>query len=126
MFESRSADAGTTWLVTRHPGAIEWAHRHGVRFDRHAPHLDVTAIRSGDTVIGSLPIHLAAAVCQRGARYFNLSLDLPYGMRGKDLAADALQTCNARIEEYCVLRVDSEGGRGECKFATRDATRTEE
>ena len=72
----------TTWFVTRHPGAIEWAARQGLRIDRHVAHLDPASIAPGDTVIGILPVNLAARVCERGARYFNLSLELPAEARG--------------------------------------------
>lgn len=92
----------TTWFITRHPGALEWAAQQGLQIDRHVVHLDPTEIQPGDTVIGSLPVHLAAEVCQRGARYFNLSLDLPASARGRELSADALQAFNARLEAYNV------------------------
>lgn len=92
----------TTFFVTRHPGAIEWAGQHDINFDQHLTHLDPARISAGDTVIGSLPIHLAAEVCARGARYFNLSIDLPAGLRGQELDAATLDQCTARLEEYRV------------------------
>lgn len=92
----------TTLFITRHPGAIEWAARQGFPIDRQLDHLDPADIRPGDTVIGTLPIHLAAQVCARGARFFNLSLDLPAEARGKDLSADDLECYGARLEEYTV------------------------
>ena len=58
--------------------------------DRHCVHLDPAQIEAGDTVIGSLPVHLAAAVCERGARYLNLSLDLPAHARGRELSPEEL------------------------------------
>ena len=90
----------TTWFITRHPGACDWAERENLTIDRYCAHLDPADIAAGDTVIGSLPVHLAAAVCQRGARYFNLSLDLPASARGKELSAEELDTFRARLEEY--------------------------
>jgi CRISPR-associated protein Csx16 len=66
----------TTFLVTRHPGALEWIKRQRIPFDRHETHLDIEAIQAGDTVIGSLPVNLAAEVCARGAIYRHLSLQL--------------------------------------------------
>lgn len=87
-----------TWFVSRHPGAIEWAAEQGLRVDRHVSHLDAAQIQPGDTVIGTLPVHLAAAVCQQGARYVNLSLDLPAHWRGRELSADELRQCNPRLE----------------------------
>lgn len=88
----------TTWFISRHPGAIAWAAQQGLRIDQHTSHLDTTHIQRGDTVIGTLPVHLAAAVCSQGGRYFNLSLDLPAHWRGRELSAQELHACNARLE----------------------------
>lgn len=90
----------TTWFVSRHPGALEWAARQGLQIDRFATHLDPAEVQGGDTVIGSLPVHLAAVVCQRGGRYLNLSVTLPAELRGKELSADKLDQLGARLEQY--------------------------
>lgn len=95
----------TTWFVTRHSGAVEWAARHGVKVDRQVAHLDPQTIAPGDTVVGVLPVNLAARVCERGARFFNLSLDLPAEARGRELTADELQSYGARLEPYHVERL---------------------
>jgi CRISPR-associated protein Csx16 len=95
----------TTVFVTRHPGALDWARAQGIAFDMHVLHLDPAKIGAGDTVIGSLPVHLAAEVCARGARYLNLSLDLPANLRGRELDAATLAGLNARLEEYVVRRI---------------------
>lgn len=94
----------TTWFVSRHPGAREWAHRQSIPLDRQITHLDIQEIRPGDTVIGSLPVHLAAQVCARGARYLHLVLDLPPELRGRELDAEQMQQCGARIAAYHVAR----------------------
>ncbi|WP_110620035.1 CRISPR-associated protein Csx16 [Thioalkalivibrio sp. ALE21] len=95
----------TTYLVTRHPGAVEWAERRGMPIDRCIPHLNPSILQPGDCVLGTLPIHLAARVCARGARYLHLSLDIPPELRGQELDADTLDTCNARLEEYRVTHI---------------------
>jgi len=92
----------TTWFITRHPGARQWAHEQGLDIDRYASHLDPAQVAAGDTVIGSLPVHLAAAVCERGARYVNLSLDLPAHARGRELSVEELSAFNARLEAFTV------------------------
>lgn len=94
----------TTWFITRHPGAREWAQSVGLLIDRHCAHLDPAEVQAGDTVIGTLPVHLAATVCQRGARYLHLSLDVPEHARGHELDADGLRACNPRLEAYAVDR----------------------
>lgn len=96
------ATDGTTWFVSRHPGAVEWARRRGITVDRLVAHLDVGEVRPGDTVIGTLPVNLAAEVCARGARYVNLSLDLPQEARGRELSAEELERYGARLEPFRV------------------------
>ena len=96
----------TTWFVTRHPGAVEWAARRGLHIDRHIAHLDPVDIAPGDTVIGILPVNLAARVCARGARYLNLSLDLPAEARGRELSADEIEAYGARLEAYEVSAIE--------------------
>lgn len=92
----------TVWFVSRHPGAVDWAARQGLSVDRWAPHLDLAEVAAGDTVAGTLPIHLAAQVCACGARYLHLSLDLPATWRGRELTADELAQAGARLEAYDV------------------------
>ncbi len=93
----------TTWFVSRHPGANAWAQAQGLHIDRYVLHLDTTQIQPGDTVIGTLPVHLAAAVCSQGARFLNISLDLPAHWRGRELSAVELRQCKARLEEFHVV-----------------------
>lgn len=94
----------TTWFITRHPGALAWAIRQGLHIDRHVSHLDPAEITAGDTVIGTLPVNLAADLCAAGARFFNLSLQLPPEARGRELSAAELEQYGAKIEEFTVDR----------------------
>jgi CRISPR-associated protein Csx16 len=95
----------TNYFVSRHPGAVDWSRRH--RIDAKAvTHLDVAQIFAGDTVIGTLPIHLAASVCAKGARYLHLTMDLPEEARGRALDADEMDAFGARIEEFYVRKID--------------------
>ena len=98
----------TTWFVSRHPGALEWAARQVLQIDRFATHLDPAEVRGGDTVIGNLPVNLAAVVCRRGGRYLNLSVTLPAELRGKELSADQLDKLGARLEELRVMNKTDE------------------
>jgi len=95
-----TAAPGRAFFVTRHPGAAEWASRQGIPIDRVVDHLDLADVRPGDMVIGTLPVHLAAEVCARCARYFHLTVDLPSERRGVELTADELTQLGARLVEY--------------------------
>jgi CRISPR-associated protein Csx16 len=92
----------TTFFISRHPGAVEWAARQGVHIDRVLPHLDSDLVQAGDTVAGTLPLPLAADVCARGARYLHLAVSLPLALRGQELSADQLSALGAQLSEYKV------------------------
>jgi CRISPR-associated protein Csx16 len=94
----------TFWFVTRHPGAVDWAARHGLKA-RLIEHLDPDTISPGDTVAGSLPVHLAGQVCDRGGRYLHLELHVPPDLRGAALDADTMERLGARLTEFRVSRV---------------------
>ncbi len=95
----------TTYLVSRHRGAWAWAAEEGIPIDRVVEHLDPSAIQPGDCVVGTLPINLAAAVCERGGRYFHLALNLTRESRGRELTPERMRTYGASIEEYRVVRI---------------------
>lgn len=95
----------TTFFVSRHLGATAWALEQGLAVDRPVAHLDPAEVQPGDTVIGTLPVNLAAAVCANGARYLHLTLDLPPDWRGRELSAAQMAACGARLEEFRVEKV---------------------
>lgn len=90
----------STFFISRHPGAIEWATRQHLSVDRFVAHLDQAQVQAGDTVIGSLPVNLAAQVCAAGAAYWHLSVALPAELRGRELSADELEQMGARVESF--------------------------
>lgn len=92
----------TTFFVARHPGALAWAKRQGLKIDRYVIHLDSAEVSPGDTVAGSLPVHLVADICARGVRYLHLALDTPEHARGRELTADELELFDARLEPFVV------------------------
>lgn len=99
----------TIFFVSRHPGAREWARELGVIVDRWVDHLELNEIQPGDSVLGTLPVHLAAAVCERGAAYWHLSLDLPVALRGRELTDEELCLHRARLEAFDVRRLNAKG-----------------
>ncbi|MEZ5631518.1 MAG: CRISPR-associated protein Csx16 [Burkholderiaceae bacterium] len=90
----------TTWFVSRHAGALHWMQQHGPAFDRHVAHLSPADVQPGDTVIGTLPVHLAAQVCERGATYRHLTLELPAHARGHELSAQELAQLGATLQQF--------------------------
>lgn len=92
----------TVLFISRHPGAVEWAERQGLNIGRRVVHLDPGEVSSGDIVAGTLPVHLAAEVCARGARYLHLALDLSKHARGCEFTTDELERLGARLEPFLV------------------------
>lgn len=95
----------TTWFVSRHSGATEWAEQQGLIVDRQVSHLETSQVSAGDIVIGSLPVNLVAEINQNGARYLHLVLPLPEYLRGKEISAEIMKQQGARLEEFQVRRI---------------------
>lgn len=97
------------WFVSRHAGAISWMKKQGIKVDRWVAHLDTGEVTAGDIVIGTLPVHLAAAVCARGARFFFLELHLRAEQRGRELDEADMLSARSLIREYFVHFSPDEG-----------------
>ena len=93
----------STWFVSRHPGAQQWAEQQGIRVDALITHLDTSTVQPGDRVIGSLPVNLVAEVCERGGRYLHLTLNLPPELRGQELSANDMRRLGASLREFKVI-----------------------
>ncbi len=92
----------TVWFVSRHPGALEWARAQALVVDRWVPHLEPQDVQPGDVVAGTLPVHMAAVICAKGARYLHLSLSLPPAWRGRELSKTELEQAGARLDEFSI------------------------
>ena len=90
--------------VDRHAGAVAWCESTGVHFDEYRPHFDGLVVGPGDTVVGTLPVNLAADVCSHRARYIHLTMDIPLELRGRELSEDEMNRCGARLEPYTATR----------------------
>jgi CRISPR-associated protein Csx16 len=94
----------TTYFITRHEGAKMWAEEEGFKIDVLMHHFDPKKIQLGDRVLGTLPVNLVADVCQRGGVYYHLILNMPSELRGKELSAQDMRDCDARLEPYLVAK----------------------
>lgn len=88
------------YLITRHPGAVEWAKANGLVVDQTIAHIDSRTINRGDKVYGLLPVHLAARVCALGAEYWHLCMDIPEHKRGQELSLEEMCQFNAHFEQF--------------------------
>jgi CRISPR-associated protein Csx16 len=85
-----------TLIVAANPATAEWLRQRGFA-GRVVAHLTLWDIRAGQTVIGNLPAHLVAEVCEKGARYLHLALDVPPEQRGKVLDVEGMDRAGARL-----------------------------
>lgn len=94
------------YFVTRHRGAVTWAARNGLRARKvETSNFDPAVLQPGDVVMGILPMHLVAEVNRRGGHYWNLTMDVPPEWRGRELTAEEMTACHARLEEFRVLQL---------------------
>lgn len=97
----------TTYFITRHTGALDWAKANGIAFDVHLTHLsDFDQLHADDVIIGTLPINIVYELNQLGVRYVHLSLQIPSHLRGVELSADELNLCQATLQEFLVTMPD--------------------
>jgi len=92
------------WLVCRHQGTREWAATQGVVATDVVAHLDVELVHPGDVVVGTLPVHIAASLRERGAQYVHLRIDTPPESRGRELSSQEMTALHARLEVFEVTR----------------------
>jgi CRISPR-associated protein Csx16 len=97
----------TTWFISRHAGAKKWIEEEsGFKIDKKEVHFNPSVVQKNDKVVGSLPIHLVAEVCAKGAKYYHLTLELKRGERGKELTIDEMREANARLEPYFIEKIE--------------------
>ena len=94
------------YLITRHPGAIEWARRRAIvaGIIRHLDDAAISRLEPGDEVIGRLPVHIVAALTDHGVRYLHIEYSTPELRRGDDLSADEMERYGARLVAYRAAR----------------------
>lgn len=90
------------WFISRHPGAIAWARSQNLGITHWCSHLRIDDISAGDVVIGTLPVHLAAQVCQRKAKFVALSINVTEEQRGKEITLDQMGILDCELQEFIV------------------------
>ena len=92
----------SVWFVSRHQGAIEWIQKQNVKIDQFVTHLDAKKVQNNDIVIGTLPIHLAAEICAKGAKFYFLTVNVTKEQRGKELTYQQLMEQNCSIQPFYI------------------------
>lgn len=92
----------STYVVTRHKGALDWLNQQTITIDDHLIHLDPNQLQRGDTVIGNLPVPMVAELTERGIHYWHLSFEVPFELRGVELSAEQLNQLGICLKCYQV------------------------
>lgn len=103
------------YVVSRHPGAIEWVRQTVVALNPQLPdhrihivqHLEDLSVAPGDWVCGVMPMCWAARLCEQGAVVALLEMPLPAHLRGVELSAQDMQTYGARLVRYQVQKLEA-------------------
>lgn len=103
---NKHTPSAKVWMVSRHPGAIEWVKAEGVSVDHFVSHLTSDNYpKPMDIVIGSLPIHLVAELNANNIRFFHLQVNIPSELRGQELSAEQLKALGGTLHEYQAQRI---------------------
>ncbi len=93
---NRNDEEKKTWIISRHPGAIEWIRSHGIDGEV-IEHFDGSAI-PGNTYVGILPVNLIAKVLDNEAKFVLLVMpNLPAEARGKELTSTMMDEFGAKL-----------------------------
>lgn len=98
------------WLITRHPGAVQWFADKRYVFDQVVRHIEVEKIAPGDAVYGTLPVPLVASLCARDIEYWHLNIPMNATDRGRELSAQDLRRLGATIERFRCTRYSDDNG----------------
>lgn len=88
------------WFVSRHQGAIDWMKTQPIEVDHWVSHLDVECIQTQDVVIGTLPLHMVAQICEKGAQFYCLSIHIQETQRGQELTATQLDQYACTLQPF--------------------------
>jgi CRISPR-associated protein Csx16 len=101
-----------TLLVSRHAAAQRWllieAEKRGWKNVVKMPHCKPEQVKSGDRVVGTLPIQLAAEICARNAEYWHLEIVVEEIDRGRELDFNELVKRGPLIQRYRIEQWEDE------------------
>ena len=101
------------YFINRHPGSIAWAKKQALPIDCFLEHMeDINIFEAGDTVIGSLPVHIIAELNNNGVRFLHFQLDLPKHQRGIELSAEDIDALDVQLREFMVCSLEPVTYRG--------------
>lgn len=92
-------------IVTKHPAALEFLKRMGINDAAIYRHIDASLVNEDTTIIGNIPLHLAAKVKDVIAIEFH---SLPNNRRNDELTFAEMIQFGAHLKRYKVRRLSME------------------
>jgi len=119
----------TVYFVSQHERIQRWARIMNAkggklphRIDQAVENIDPEHLQPGDVVMGTLPMHVAAALESRGIAFWALDLHVPPQDRRKELSATELAKLGATLTRYRVSKDGQHAVKAE-RQRTADAPR---
>ena len=92
------------YLVSRHPGALQWLLDLGIEPTAVITHWqDDYKFTPNSCVIGNLPLDLIASLSGNNIRYLHINVTIPKRLRGHELTANELRKLGAHLQEFTVF-----------------------
>ncbi|MCU4677172.1 CRISPR-associated protein Csx16 [Catenovulum sp. 2E275] len=85
--------------VMPYAGARKWLYKQVSGIDEFVDELKLDKVLPGDKIYGVLPVNLAAAICEKGAEYFHLSVDKPELLSAE---YDVFRQANPKLEAFFI------------------------
>lgn len=96
-----------TLFVSRNVGAQDWAQKNGFSTAEVVESFSPDMVSAGDTIVGTLPLPLAAAIHSKGASFIALTMKpVPAELRGTPLSAEQMDELGAATQPMMVEVVD--------------------
>lgn len=89
-------------IVTRHAGLIEYLRRNNITGDV-TPHLNLDEVSSNITQVwGVIPLPLIAKLNEKGIDVYNVNLNMPLELRGKELTLEQMDQVDVAVNKVTV------------------------
>lgn len=67
--------------------------------------MDLAQVNVDDVVAGTLPVHLAAEVCEKGAKFYFLQIPQQFATRGSEYSAAEMTAAGASLVRFEVKKI---------------------
>lgn len=94
-------------FITRHKGAQEWLKLQNIDAEliEHFTTATLLTIKAGDKVMGILPVDIIAQICNQGAQFHHLQMEMPPELRGQEISCSKMIELGAKLVQFHVTHI---------------------